>query len=183
MNIIVEEANDIGTALLRADLFPDSIRSEFRVEMKRYIDQRVLFFEAGRDIGKIQESLYSAEKIQARIWKIASSAVKSGAYPTASMQMIPALNQMFDIVTTRNAALLAKVPDFILILLFLLCFTSSFVMGYSGGRSNDWVVTTCFAIMIGLTIYMIIDLDRPRTGLITTSEVNYHIKALKANFQ
>lgn len=183
MNIIVEEANDIGTALLRADLFPDSIRSEFRVEMKQYIDQRILFFEAGRDIGKIQESLDSAEQIQGRIWKIASAAVRSGNYSTASIQMIPALNQMFDIVTTRNAILLAKVPDLILILLFLLCFTSAFVMGYAGGRSNDWVVTSCFSIMIGLTIYMIIDLDRPRSGLITNAWVNYHIKALKANFK
>src|SRR5205809_5746674 len=35
-NIIVEEANDIGTAILRSDLYSDSVRDAFRTDFKKY---------------------------------------------------------------------------------------------------------------------------------------------------
>src|SRR3954452_9898389 len=44
-DIIVDEANDIGTALLRSDLYPDSVRDAFRTDFKKYIDARVSYYE------------------------------------------------------------------------------------------------------------------------------------------
>src|SRR5512138_2372613 len=41
IQVINEEANDIGTAILRADLYPDSVRKEFRKDFKQYIETRI----------------------------------------------------------------------------------------------------------------------------------------------
>ncbi len=49
--IIIEEANDIGTAVLRADLFPDSIRSLLRADFKEYVEARISYYDAGVDGG------------------------------------------------------------------------------------------------------------------------------------
>src|SRR5690242_6468488 len=38
--VIVEEANAISTAILRADLYPDSIRKEFRKDFELYVEKR-----------------------------------------------------------------------------------------------------------------------------------------------
>src|SRR6478735_6404968 len=43
-DIIVDEANDIGTALLRSDLYSDSVRDAFRADFKKYIDARVAYY-------------------------------------------------------------------------------------------------------------------------------------------
>jgi hypothetical protein len=183
LKIVVEEANDIGTAVLRADLYPDSLRIPLRAEFKKYVDTRVEFYEAGSNLPRVIAAMDSTTAIQNRIWKIVSTAGQDKEHFHRSSQMIPALNAMIDITTTRSAMTLAKVPDLILYLLFLLCLTSSFMLGYARGVKNDWVVTIIFSVMIGITIFTIIDLDRPRTGVITMETVNQNISNLRTMFK
>ena len=182
INIIVEEANDIGTAILRADLYPDSIRKAFRHDFKEYVASRVEYFEAGADMNKINLSLDKSLKIQQSLWKRATTLGQEQSNFHRSSQMIPALNAMFDIVTTRNAANIAKVPELIIYLLFLLCCISALTLGYSVGKKPDWIVMVGFAGMIAMTIYLIVDLDRPRRGIITMKDMNAHIINLKTMF-
>jgi hypothetical protein len=182
INIIVEEANDIGTAVLRADLYPDSIRAAFRKDFKAYIESRIDFFDAGADLPKIEETLKRSSGIQQSLWKRAAELGKDRENLHRTAQMVPALNAMIDIVTTRNAASVAKVPALILYLLFMLCWISALMLGYAMGRKPDWIVMTCFAVTIVLTIYLIIDLDRPRTGIITMKNMNLEIINLRNMF-
>jgi len=51
--ILIQETNNIGTALLRADLYPDSVRQILRSDFKRYINERIQYFECGDDENKI----------------------------------------------------------------------------------------------------------------------------------
>jgi hypothetical protein len=178
LHAVIDEANDIGTAILRTDLYPDSIRTPLRAEFKRYIEARVAFHAAGKNLKRTREALDSTTAIQNRIWAIVSKAGQDKDNFHRSSQMIPALNAMIDITTTRTALALAKVPDLIMYLLFLLCWTSAFMLGYARGMKNDWVITVVFAIMIGITIFTIIDLDRPRSGVITMDVVNKNISGL-----
>ena len=46
---IVEEANAIGTALLRCDLYEDSTRSVLRKDFYHYVQARIDFYEAQRN--------------------------------------------------------------------------------------------------------------------------------------
>ena len=71
-DIIVEEANDIGTAILRADLYPESDRNLFRAEFKKYIDARIDYFTAGTDLDKIKAAQKLSVEIQQRLWNHAS---------------------------------------------------------------------------------------------------------------
>jgi hypothetical protein len=182
INIIVEEANNIGTAILRADLYPDSIRKAFRHDFKDYVASRIEFFDAGSDIKRINRSLDESYKIQQKLWKRATTLGQEQANFHRTSQMVPALNAMFDIVTTRNAANVAKVPELILYLLFLLCCTSALTLGYSIGKKPDWIVMVGFAGMIAMTIYLIVDLDRPRRGIITMKDMNMNVINLKTMF-
>ena len=52
IKIIVEEANDIGTAILRIQMYPDSIRTLFKEDFKNYVDARIEYAEARDDIRK-----------------------------------------------------------------------------------------------------------------------------------
>jgi len=54
---IIDEANDIGTALLRTDLYPDSTKKILRADFKEYIEARIEYFEVGNEEKKIQAAL------------------------------------------------------------------------------------------------------------------------------
>src|SRR4051794_23581846 len=53
--LLIQEANSISTVLACADLYPDSIRREFRKDLQQYIEVRILYRNAGIDEVKIAE--------------------------------------------------------------------------------------------------------------------------------
>jgi hypothetical protein len=88
------------------------------------------------------------------------------------MQMIPALNAMIDVVTTRESALMARLPDSILWLLFLMILSCSFLIGFAIpiSKNVNFVSLAGFIILSLLVVYEILDLDRPARGLINLNE-------------
>ncbi|MBI1805264.1 MAG: hypothetical protein HY033_13135 [Ignavibacteriae bacterium] len=183
-DLLVGESNDIGTALLRADLYPDSLRAAFRRDFKEYITERIAYYEVGNDEEAIQTALQKASVLSERIWQRAASVSRQPGDPTRSMQMVPAINNMIDAVSKREEARKKHVPDSIVWLLFLLCLTGSFIVGYaSKSRKIDWVILCSYSIMTVMTIFLILDLDRPRRGIIDTSSVHENIRGLLNSFQ
>jgi hypothetical protein len=182
INIIIEEANDIGTAILRADLYPDSIRQAFRKDFEAYLETRIAFYSAKAEWSAINKSLNDGQVIQSVLWERASSLGRDKENLHRTAQMIPALNAMFDIATTRSAATLDKVPEVIYFLLFLISLTSALMVGYTGGVKPDWTMVISFSLMISMTVYLILDLDRPRRGVITMDTANNQIVQLRSMF-
>ncbi|GAA4055780.1 hypothetical protein [Flavobacterium chungnamense] len=182
--IIIEEANTISTAILRADLYPEKERESFRNDFKQYVEARINYYNAGRDIEKIKHSNRQSQAISTNLWKRASGLSRDYSNTDATRQMIPALNEMFDITTTRAAAEKAKVPDSIIWLLFLLAGIASFYSGYLAALKGniDWLIEFVFCIMISITILFIFDLDRPFRGFVTLDESNKSMIELRNYF-
>ena len=165
--VIIEEANDIGTAILRCDLYSDSIRNNLRADFKQYVGTRIAYYNAGTDDKKIDIELKKASEISQEIWKTVMLESKQKESLIRSQQMIPALNNMIDIVTTRDAIKNATIPNTILYLLFLLILISSLLIGYSINiKRIKYISLLGFTCMTILTVYIILDLDRPRRGII-----------------
>ncbi len=180
----MQEANDIGTALFRTDLYPDSIRQEFRTDFKKYIIARIDYYKAGNDENKIQGALKNAEIISQRIWLRAAIISQQSAVQNSSIQMIPAVNYMIDTMSKREASRISRVPESILWLLFLLTITGSFIVGYaSNAKKINWIIIFLYSLMTVMTIYLILDLDRPRQGLINTSSTHRNMDKLLDSFQ
>ncbi len=175
--VVVEEANHIGTALLRCDLYPDSIRSEFRKDFKEYVEARISYYDAKIDNKKIQESLSKADKISQRIWiRTALFSQDPKTSLVTSSQMIPALNNMIDIVTTRDELRTAHIPDSIIWLMISLALLSSFILGFGSGKKKIlWVAIWCFFFVMSVSIYFILDLDRPTQGINTLNVTHQKI--------
>lgn len=177
-NLIVTESNAIETAIWRADLYPDSMRTAFRRDFRDYIETRIDYYEARTDEDKIRAVRHKAEEISGRIWVRAASIARSGE-PLSSGQMLPAINAIIDAEARREDARRGHVPDPILGLLFILCLTGSFIVGYANKtRRVDWVVLLSYSLMTVLTVYIILDLDRPRRGLIETSAAHQNLLSI-----
>lgn len=183
--IVIEEANDIGTAILRSDLYPDSTRALFRKDFKDYVETRISFYEVGANPKEILKTDSLSQVISSKLWKRASNLSKDPANLAATQQMIPALNAMIDITTSRLAGEKAKVPQSILIMLFFLALISAFYNGYSEGRKGriDWLIQIGFCLLVSLVILFTLDLDRPRRGFVNLDLPNQTIIDLRKNFE
>ncbi|UFH54738.1 hypothetical protein [Spirosoma sp. KNUC1025] len=179
--VIIQEANAIGTAVLRADLYPDTTRQRFRADFRQYVEARIAYYTAGVDPDQIQAALKQSDQYSAAIWSRATELARQTPHVTPANLMIPALNDMIDVVTTRDATLVAQIPASILYVLMALCLVGSFIIGYMADKS-DWMLAICFSAMTALAIYLIVDLDRPRQGLITTDAMHQKMLDLRAMF-
>jgi len=186
IEIIINESNNISTAVLRANLYPESYRQQFRADFKQYVEARIALFEAGADIKKIIAAQQESEKISQRIWERATLLSKDTTVIfAATMQMIPALNEMMDISNTRWHMSLNKVPESVMYLLFILICICAFQLGYtlSAKKKMDWLGVFGVLLLVSIVIYLIIDMDRPRRGTITLKQTTQSIVDLRKMFE
>jgi hypothetical protein len=181
--LVIEEANDIGTVILRTDIYPDSVRQLLRNNLKSYVEARIFFYQSGMDQNKIVQASLSTDSIAKQIWSIVASYAKLDNITTRTSELIPALNAMIDVVTSRKAAGEATIPDSIMYFLFILCASSAFLLGYDNKKKIDWIVVMGLGIMLSATVFTIVDLDRPRSGLISMDKPNEKIIELREIFK
>jgi hypothetical protein len=165
--LVVQEANAIGTAFLRAQLLPEPRRDEAVPLILRYLDARVAFLTSSAP----PSSDSDVPALQRKLWSTTSGVDE---LPTATaMLYVQALNAVFDEEGKRSAAFYNRVPEAALTVLVLLAAASLAVLGYGAGlagrRSTMCMLTSLLVIIV---VLLIIDLDRPRSGLIVIDETS-----------
>lgn len=172
---VVDEANAIGTTYLRAQLLPASIRSEVQALLRNYLDVRIqegtvpLSNQAER-----QALLMNASQDQDALWQYALQAAEEDKSPVTSGLFIQSLNELIDSYGRRNAALERHVPEVVLFLLFGTFIMTWGIVGYASGVAGHRVSFAAYImlVLIVLLIFIIIDLDRPRRGLIEINQAS-----------
>src|SRR4029450_9724606 len=67
--LIVEEANAIGTAYLRLDMLPEKDQPALRDTFRKYVDARLPAYQKLPDIRAARAVLAVATKLQGEIWR------------------------------------------------------------------------------------------------------------------
>jgi hypothetical protein len=119
--------------------------------------------------------------MQRVIWEKAESAATSeGAKPDAAKLLLPAINDMIDITSTRQNAFNMHPPEVVFWLLFAFSGGAALMAGYSmkpGPR--DWVYSIALALAVTLTVYAILDVEYPRRGLIRLRDLDQTLISLR----
>jgi hypothetical protein len=164
--LIVEEANAIGTAYLRIDLLPISVRGDLRERFRNYLDARLGIYRALPDIDKAQHELASANSIQQQIWS--QAVAEASVSQSATMLLLPALNEMFDSATRRINSARLHSPAVLFGMLFSFALLGAMLAGHAmaGAKSRRWLHSVAFAFALAGAVYVILDMEFPRLGLI-----------------
>ena len=167
-NNLIDEANCIGTAFLRADIYPDSLKNEFKADFKSYLDSRRDYYLLDNNEKKLTASLKQSAIASEKLWNRATFYAKNKDYFIQSTMMMPALNAMFDSASKSNMVLNSKVPETIVYLMLTFSVIISFFIGYNSGleKKINTKFITGFCFLICIVILITLDLDRPRRGLI-----------------
>lgn len=184
--LIVEEANAIGTAYLRLDLLPVGDQAAMRESFRNYLDARLAAYKKLDDPAAANAEFARANMLQGEIWRrgVAASRAPS-AHHDAARLLLPALNQMIDITTTRSMAMELHPPGVVFVMLFAFALISSLLAGYSmGGNSRPRLLhKLCFAVVVAAAVNVILDLEYPRYGLIRIDTFDRVLVELRASMK
>lgn len=162
--LVVTEANALGTAYLRTSVLDDPGR--LRALLRQYAEIRLTY---GLNGGGVQAAAEQAtSQLQPAIWNEAVRRVGPNRQtPLAGFVLAP-LNEAFDAAGSRKAALAARLPPSVLVTLALYMIASGAVLGYliCGVRLRHRAASLALFALFALALGVILDLDRPRGGLI-----------------
>ena len=174
--LLTQEANDIGTAYLRLDLLPAQAQPELRQLFRDYTTSRLHLYDAvGEEISP------ETVRLQREIWQRSTAgAMSQGANPDATKLLLPAINDMIDITSTRQNAFNMHPPDVVYWLLFVFSGGAALMAGYSmKAGPRDWMYSIALALAVTLTVYTILDVEYPRRGLIRLQQLDRTLISLR----
>jgi hypothetical protein len=166
--VLLDEANAIGTAYLRAEMLPER-SEEIRALLREYVDTRLEAVTSGN----ITEGIRRSENIHNQLW--AHTVVVAGKNPNSIVVglFIQALNEMIDLHAKRvTAGVRNRIPAAIWVALIGVAVLSFSAMGYYAGLSGTSRTLAVFAaaFTFSMVIWLIADLDRPREGVLVVSQ-------------
>jgi hypothetical protein len=167
--LIAEEVNTVETAYLRLHLLPPESKLSLQELFRRYVDSRLEIYGMLPNLQAAEMEMAKSKKLQEEIWTQAVAATRlPNSHPDAGKLLLPALNNMIDIATTRTMALQSHPPRIIYALLFCLGLICSVLAGYrmSSGQQRSWLHIFSLTVFTIIVVYVTLDVEYPRAGLI-----------------
>lgn len=170
--VVLEEVNDLETTYLRAHLLPEPQRQSCVTLLEEYLQSRIAYLRAATDQARIRETQETTRNLQVQLWAQAVAAARTDPNEVTTGYFIESLNGLIDDNTKRSIAMDNHVPEVIYELLLLVALLTISVTGYSSGLRGRKLraLRGILIVLIAATLLVIMDLDRPRRGLIRVSE-------------
>ena len=170
-DLVVKEANAIGTTWLRAGLLPEPRRREVKRLLQRFVDVRLRTYAAADDSIQVAEGLRLCGEIESQVWRHAEDSAKD-APNVITVAFITTLNHLIDTDAERIAAARNQVPAGVWMILVVVaavgCWTSAYAAGCAQVRSA--FTSVLLPLIISMVMLLIFDLTHERRGTIGISQ-------------
>lgn len=173
--MVVLEANAIGTAALRAQFLPAVNDSTTRALFRDYVAIRLeSVLESEQQSAERQQLDERTAAIQQRLWIIARAAAEADPRSVPLALFVEAVNAMIDIKSRRDVAVANHVPEVVLVFLLAMSLLTIGAIGYGNGLAGarSPLPTLAYATIIVLVVVLILDLDRPQHGIARVSQAS-----------
>jgi hypothetical protein len=172
--LVVQEANAIGTVYLRAEYLPEAVATDVQDLLRSLVDARLEFYNVGIGPDLLAVANKKAADIEKKLWSHAVSMARTMPQSDPVGLFIESLNDVIDLQEKRQAALDNHVPEAVVSLLFFVSALGMAFIGYGCGLAGKRrpVSTALFAFLIIVVLLVILDVDRPRRGLTEVSQAS-----------
>lgn len=167
--VVLEEANAIGTAYLRTELLPEPHRTDAARLLRQYVDVRVERIRERR----IAEAISESEVLQRQLWATAVAAAMPDPHSEMNALFVDALNQVIDLHAKRVlVGVRSRIPPVIWIAIIGLAVLGMISIGYQAGLSATRRTPAMSGLVLAFAFvfYLIADLDRAGEGLFQVSQ-------------
>ena len=165
--LLVDEANAVGTTYLRAEMLPEQ-RDEIRALLREYVDVRIESVVPG----KLAEGVRRSEALQTRLWQLTVPIAIKHPNSIIVGLFVQSLNEVIDLHTKRLTAVRNRIPFAIWAALYGISIFSFAAMGYHSGLTGTTrsLVIIAVAFTFSVVIVLIADLDRSQEGVLRVSQ-------------
>jgi len=166
-----DEANAIGTEYLRTDLLPDADAARVTALLRKYLDERILFYEV-RDGPRLQQINESTGELQAELW----SAVRGPAEAKPTPVIALAVSGMNDVLNSQGytqAAWWNRIPTAAWCLMGVIAICCNILIGYAAHQTKRRrILFFVMPVFVSVAFFLIADIDSPRGGVIRVHPLN-----------
>jgi hypothetical protein len=165
-DLVVQEANTIGTAWLRARLIGGHGGLAIARLIEDYAKVRLDFTTVDRESDS-QSTLARTNALQTEMWQLATDLAQRAPTPI-SASLIASLNDMFDVSLSQRFAFASRIPVGLAWTLLVGSMVAVGAMGYQLGAtgSRQIALSVLSLIMWAGAMVLIVDFNRARLGTI-----------------
>ena len=168
-NLEEAEANAIGTEYARADLMGEGAASKARELLRRYLDQRILFYLTSDPI-KLRQIRAETDKLSTGLWALAGSNALAQPTPVAAL-VTAGMNDVLNSADYTAGAWLNRIPVPAWWLLVMIGVGSNLTIGLGAKRFN-LLLLTVLPLTVAISLFLIADIDSPRGGVVAVAPQN-----------
>ncbi len=163
-----EEANAIGTEYLRADLLAPESAAKVHTLLKKYLDQRILFYTT-RSPSQVAKINADTADLQNQLW----SAILQGRVQDTPVYALVAsgMNDVLNSQGYTQAAWWNRIPIAAWGLMAIIAIGCNFLIGF-GVRRSDRRIFLVIPVAVSIAFFLIADIDSPRGGAIRVKPQN-----------
>lgn len=165
------EANSIRAEYIRADLLPATASASIRALLKKYLDERILFYNS-RDQNELRQINSSTEQLQSELW--AAVAVSGGELNRPVIALaVSGMNNVFDSQGSTQAAWWNRIPTEAWVLMVIISICSNVLSGFVASRPKSHkMLLLLLPFVLSISFTVVADIDSPRGGVIRVDPQN-----------
>jgi hypothetical protein len=171
-SVLLEEANAIGTAYLRAQTLPEPYSSEIKGLLQEYVDVRLKAAQS-RSVDQLRQAIARSEELHNELWALSVSLAKENSGSIFAGLFVDSLNKVIDSHSKRlTAGIRNRIPMSIGITLYFVAILTMTLMGYQAGLTGIRTLVARFALILAFASVMLLitELERPGKTMIKVSQ-------------
>ena len=173
--LVVEDANAIGTVYLRAQLVAQPHGDAVQTLLRKYVDARLeaAAISASKDEKRLEQLLADAEVTHVRLWSQVVELSKQHSDSVMVGLLASAVNDVIDLHAKRVAVgLYNRIPRSIWITVYFMAMMAMALTGYETGLSirRRTLATLAMVLTFSAVVLLIADLDRPAQTMFSVDQ-------------
>jgi hypothetical protein len=166
-----EEANAIATEYVRADLLPASDAVKVRELLRKYLSERIVFYES--PFGpQLQQINSTTVQVQAELWSAIRSAASANPTPVTALA-VSGMNDVLNSQGYTQSAYLNRIPVGAWGLMAIIAISATMMVGYGSRHAEKQrILLFVLPLILSVSFMLISDIDSPRGGLIRVKPQN-----------
>jgi hypothetical protein len=185
--LIAQQVNAIGTGWIRIDALPPSDQIVVRNGFRNYLDALLATYAGEHEGGTdVLIEAPTVEHARRTLWADAMAACLAPEGEKARMLLLPALNEMFDVVEDERLARWVHPPMLIYVMLGVAALASALFAGIALSKApprTAWVYMIGIAATIAVALFVTIELEYPRRGLVRIDEMDQALVDVRASMK
>lgn len=171
-SLVVDETNAISGVWFLVDVVPEADQPPLRDLLRRYLDERIHAHEALPWVEEFEARRASAAGLHKQLWARMVTVTK--AAPDKEVLLLPPVRLMAEVAAKRTLSVRTHITSPTFLFMLGLALVGALLVGLTTarGEGRNWPYRLIFAAVVSAAIHVVVDMEYPRTGIVSTEEAD-----------